>query len=88
MTNKTLRLKSDGSKELEKRVMYQRLLREKVVLSPEEASDYLGIAKSLLYRYVGESTIPYFKVGPRYKFNREHLDEWRLSQCNGKNERG
>ena len=41
-----------------------------------EASDYLGIARDTLYKYVNEERIPAFKLGNRWRFKKTVLDRW------------
>jgi excisionase family DNA binding protein len=53
--------------------------RDEPVMDAPEALSYLHIHKSTLYRLVKRSEIPYFRMGYRYRFNREQLDEWRMN---------
>ena len=41
-----------------------------------EASDYLGVSRETLYKYVYEEKIPAFKLGNRWKFKKTLLDRW------------
>jgi len=41
-----------------------------------EASDYLGVSRETLYKYVAEERIPAFKLGNRWKFKKTILDLW------------
>ncbi len=41
-----------------------------------EASEYLGVSRDTLYRYVCEARIPAFKLGNRWKFKKTVLDRW------------
>jgi len=41
-----------------------------------EASDYLGISRETLYKYVADERIPAFKLGNRWKFKKTILDLW------------
>ena len=51
-----------------------RELRE--VMNIVEASDYLGVSRETLYKYVAEERIPAFKLGNRWKFKKTILDLW------------
>ena len=46
------------------------------VMNVREASEYLGISPDTLYRYVYQDKIPAFKLGNRWKFKRNILDNW------------
>jgi excisionase family DNA binding protein len=46
------------------------------VMNIVEASDYLGVSREALYKYVGEERIPAFKLGNRWKFKKTILDLW------------
>lgn len=41
-----------------------------------EASDYLGVSRDTLYKYVYQERIPAFKLGNRWKFKKTLLDRW------------
>lgn len=45
-------------------------------LSVEEAADYLGIGKTVLYTLAREGRIPANKVGKKWTFDRRKLDAW------------
>lgn len=46
------------------------------VLTIDELSAYLKIAKSTLYKLAQEGKIPAQKVGRHWRFHREAVDEW------------
>ncbi len=46
------------------------------VMGMREASDYLGVSRETLYKYVYEEKIPAFKLGNRWKFKKTVLDRW------------
>jgi excisionase family DNA binding protein len=50
--------------------------RQKEVMTLREASQYLGISPDTLYKYVGERSIPAFKLGNRWRFKKDLLDRW------------
>ncbi|MGH9375238.1 MAG: helix-turn-helix domain-containing protein [Terriglobia bacterium] len=41
-----------------------------------EASQYLGVSKETLYKYVTEERVPAFKLGNRWRFKKAVLDNW------------
>ncbi len=46
------------------------------VMNIRQASQYLGISRDTLYRYISEGMIPAFKLGNRWKFRKTILDRW------------
>ena len=46
------------------------------VMNIRQASQYLGISRDTLYRYISEGLIPAFKLGNRWKFRKTILDRW------------
>ena len=46
------------------------------VMNIRQASQYLGVSPDTLYKYVGEQSIPAFKLGSRWKFRKSVLDRW------------
>ena len=46
------------------------------VMTLREASQYLGISPDTLYKYLGEKSIPAFKLGNRWRFKKTTLDRW------------
>jgi len=46
------------------------------VMDIREASEYLGVSRETLYKYVFEKKIPAFKLGNRWKFKKTLLDGW------------
>jgi len=46
------------------------------VMGMREASEYLGVSRETLYKYVYEEKIPAFKLGNRWKFKKTVLDRW------------
>lgn len=55
---------------------------KRATLSAEEASEYLGISKTLLYVMAKDKSIPWFPVGaagsqkPQMRFRLSALDRW------------
>jgi excisionase family DNA binding protein len=50
------------------------------VMDIREASEYLGVSRETLYKYVYEDKIPAFKLGNRWKFKKTVLDRWMEKQ--------
>jgi len=50
------------------------------VMDIREASEYLGVSRETLYKYVYEEKIPAFKLGNRWKFKKTVLDRWMEKQ--------
>ena len=50
------------------------------VMDIREASQYLGVSRETLYKYVYEDRIPAFKLGNRWRFKKTVLDRWMEKQ--------
>jgi excisionase family DNA binding protein len=50
------------------------------VMDIRGASEYLGVSRETLYKYVYEEKIPAFKLGNRWKFKKTLLDRWMETQ--------
>ena len=46
------------------------------VMNVREASQYLGVSKETLYKYLTEEKIPAFKLGSRWRLKKDVLDRW------------
>lgn len=46
------------------------------VMDIRGASEYLGVSRETLYKYVCEERVPAFKLGNRWKFKKTVLDRW------------
>jgi excisionase family DNA binding protein len=46
------------------------------VMDIRQASEYLGVASDVLYKYACEGFVPAFKLGDRWRFKKSRLDEW------------
>jgi excisionase family DNA binding protein len=57
------------------------------VMDIREASDYLGVSRETLYKYIYEERIPAFKLGNRWKFKKTVLDRWMERQSTRHEER-
>jgi DNA repair protein RadD len=49
-------------------------------LTTDEAAQYLGLGKTLVYSLAQDGKIPANKVGKQWRFNTVHLDEWLRSK--------
>ena len=47
-----------------------------IVLTLEEVAQFLRIHPSTVYRLLRKHTIPAFKVGSDWRFNRESVENW------------
>lgn len=45
-------------------------------LSVNEIAAYLGITSDSVYRWIESKSMPAHRVGRRWKFRKEELDEW------------
>jgi excisionase family DNA binding protein len=57
------------------------------VMDIREASEYLGVSRETLYKYIYEERIPAFKLGNRWKFKKTVLDRWMEKQSTHREER-
>jgi excisionase family DNA binding protein len=57
------------------------------VMDIREASQYLGVSRETLYKYVYDERIPAFKLGNRWKFKKTVLDRWMEKQSTQHEER-
>lgn len=46
------------------------------VFNLNEASEYVSLSKSAIYKKTSERNIPHFKKGKKLYFKRSELDEW------------
>ena len=46
------------------------------VLNLNQASEYISLSKSAIYKKTSERTIPHFKQGKKLYFKRSELNEW------------
>jgi excisionase family DNA binding protein len=52
------------------------MIETREVMDIRGASEYLGVSRETLYKYVSEEKIPAFKLGNRWKFKKTMLDRW------------
>lgn len=53
---------------------------EQRYLSPQELSQYLGIAIQTVYEWTSQRRVPYIKLGRLVKFDQREIDEWMKRQ--------
>lgn len=58
------------------------------VMDIDEVSEYLGVSRAGLYKYIHEGRIRAFKLGNRWKFKKSVLDQWMEKQSTHRQERG
>ncbi len=58
----------------------ERMVETREVMDIREASDYLGVSRETLYKYVCEEKVPAFRLGNRWKFKKTVLDRWMEKQ--------
>jgi len=56
------------------------MIETREVMDIREASEYLGVSRETLYKYVYEEKLPAFKLGNRWKFKKTVLDRWMEKQ--------
>jgi len=57
-------------------------LRDKDILTPREAADYLSIHVRTIYRLAKNGEIPGRKIGGSWRFKKNALDEWLSGKSN------
>lgn len=45
-------------------------------LSVDEISEYLGVKRDTIYKWISEKKMPAHKLGRLWKFKRDEVDEW------------
>ncbi len=48
------------------------------IMTLEEVANYLRVHPSTVYRMAKNHSIPAFKIGSDWRFNRESIDGWRV----------
>jgi excisionase family DNA binding protein len=46
------------------------------ILTVREVADYLRMHEMTIYRMARQGEIPAYKVGNRWRFNRQRIEEW------------
>ena len=57
------------------------------VMDIGEASEYLGVSRTTLDKYIREGRIPAFKLGKRWRFKKSVLDLWMEKQSTRREKR-
>jgi len=50
------------------------------VMDIHQASQYFGVSRETLYKYLNEEKIPTFKLGNRWRLKKTVLDRWMESR--------
>ena len=53
------------------------------VLTVAELAEYLSVSRATIYKLLKAGKIPSFRIGSDWRFKREHIEQWRLSQESG-----
>ena len=53
------------------------------VLTVAELAEYLRVHPATIYKLLKARKLPAFKIGSDWRFNREHIDEWRVETGSG-----
>lgn len=54
------------------------------IMTLREAAKYLGVHAITIYRLIKETNIPVFKLGGQWRFKKDILDAWLISQIRKK----
>lgn len=54
---------------------------ERLVYTPAEAAEVLGISTSSMYHYMRQEGFPSLKVGKQWRVSKAGLDKWVLEQA-------
>lgn len=57
------------------------ILESKILLTPMEAKELLGIGRNEIYRLCKTKGFPSCSFGKKYYINRQKLQEWADKQC-------
>jgi excisionase family DNA binding protein len=49
---------------------------QQAIMTVREVADYLRMHEMTIYRMARQGEIPAYKVGNRWRFNRQRLEEW------------
>jgi len=61
---------------LQKNNNHQELIKEKEYLTPDDACEFIQLAKPTLYTLTSKNLIPFIKKGKKLYFKRSDLIEW------------
>jgi excisionase family DNA binding protein len=51
-------------------------------LTIDELADYLKVSKETIYKMAKANKLPSSKIGNQWRFNRQIIDQWLVSQTN------
>lgn len=54
--------------------------RKRTMLTATEVADYLRVHVMTVYRLVQRGDLPAIRVGKRWRFRRDHVDQWLLRE--------
>ncbi len=46
------------------------------ILTTKELAEYLKLTVVTIYKYANEGKIPARRIGSRWRFDKDHIDEW------------
>ncbi len=52
----------------------------KNVFNVKELAKYLGVHPITIYKYLKKGTLPAFRMGKSWRFNKESREKWRLNK--------
>jgi excisionase family DNA binding protein len=55
-------------------------MNEHEILTLGEVAELLRVHRSTIYRLVKKGKLPFFRIGPDYRFERYRINEWRAQQ--------
>lgn len=53
-------------------------------LSADEISEYLGVKRDTIYKWIDRYDLPAHKVGRLWKFRKQEIDEWIMTDNKNK----
>lgn len=56
--------------------------RRPTIMTVDEVAKYLRMHEMTIYRMAAEGRLPAYKIGNRWRFKKERIDEWLRSQEN------
>jgi excisionase family DNA binding protein len=46
------------------------------IITTKELAEYLKLTVVTIYKYANEGKIPARRIGSRWRFDKDHIDEW------------
>lgn len=57
-------------------------MKEKIILTPKEAMEILGVGRNTMYEILlKDNNFPAFRIGNKFYINKEKLQVWADKQC-------